>query len=950
MSMDLLYPASPANVPPDLTKPTSKYKRHAWLAMAAITVFILSYLAISGWLIWTSFRLFTAAANGADFGSVFLGAVTAFLALFLIKSLFLDRQAKRTEDVEITNVDQPRLFEFLNRLADEIGAPRPRRVYLSARVNACVFYDLSIASLIFPFRKNLEIGLGLVNVLSIGEFKAVLAHEFGHFAQRTMAVGRWVYVAQQIASRIVAKRDAFDALLSWLSRVDLRVAWIGWMLRVIVWAIRSLIETAFEIVVLAERALSREMEFQADLVSVSVTGSDALINSLYKLNSADDALSRAGAFALSEQRAGGRSTDIFALQNRVIELMRAVLNDPSYCTHPEVPQKERERYRLFATSITAPPAMWATHPSNLDREENAKRNYVAAEIDRRSAWDLFDNVDDLKAKISNRFSGGNTVPAVDSKTLMERLDGQYARDHLRPKYRGAYLWRSAADYGKSLADLYGPAPSDVRASLTSLYPESLAAAVSKRRALGDERNQLRQVKRESSAQIKYRGQDISASELTALAAKIESDYAIADLQLQQHDRACRAAHLAAARSMGSEMEPYLRALLSVHHYASHTERDLRDAKNFLNETLTSVFSRRGKASNRDREAILSAAASANAALKRAHDAAPEVTLDPPLLKRLEISSWAEGLGELKLGPLSPENLGQWLEVSGSWLDSAIGAFASLRQASLDQLLETEEAIESSVLHDGPAPKVEGVSRVPETFKTLCPGEERVQPPREPIFGLSFLSNGVVGPRLETLGRVVAALCVVGTLVWVGQSAGHSTVTIYNGLGRELRIDLGPIAVDVPPFGHRAVEVADNAPLHVRASATDGRVVDEFDASISGYGVHQIYNVAGAGVLLKWVAVYGNAPKVPEQTLGTARWSTIKADVVFEEPPTSVSTKGGGATRSVLTGFGGEDPVKFLGIIQSDPGSLARVVNLHSNWDEEGTPYLAKWREIRTKIH
>jgi hypothetical protein len=61
--------------------------------------------------------------------------------------------------------------------------------------------------------------------------KAVLAHEFGHFAQRTMAVGRWVYIAQQIAAHIVAKRDALDKLLHTISRWDIRIAWVGWIFR-----------------------------------------------------------------------------------------------------------------------------------------------------------------------------------------------------------------------------------------------------------------------------------------------------------------------------------------------------------------------------------------------------------------------------------------------------------------------------------------------------------------------------------------------------------------------------------------------------------------------------------------------------------------------------------------------------------------------------------------------
>jgi Zn-dependent protease with chaperone function len=34
-----------------------------------------------------------------------------------------------------------------------------------------------------PIKKNLQIGLGLVNSLNVSEFKAVMAHEFGHFTQ-----------------------------------------------------------------------------------------------------------------------------------------------------------------------------------------------------------------------------------------------------------------------------------------------------------------------------------------------------------------------------------------------------------------------------------------------------------------------------------------------------------------------------------------------------------------------------------------------------------------------------------------------------------------------------------------------------------------------------------------------------------------------------------------------
>ena len=115
-----------------------------------------------------------------------------------------------------------------------------------------------------------------------------------------MLLGRYVYTAQQIVSRVVYKRDALDGLIRGISSIDLRVAWIGWILSVLVWAVRALIQTLFSLVSIFEKALSREMEFHADLVAVSVTGSDALIHSLYKLRAADEAYNASVGFLDSQ--------------------------------------------------------------------------------------------------------------------------------------------------------------------------------------------------------------------------------------------------------------------------------------------------------------------------------------------------------------------------------------------------------------------------------------------------------------------------------------------------------------------------------------------------------------------------------------------------------------------------------------------------------------------------
>ena len=335
-STTMLVHEWPDNVPDQLTKPSASYKKHLIMAMLGLLLFITIYLALTVWFGYTTYRLLSSAIAGGDnafwkFGVAFLNA---FLAIFMTKALFFSDKSERPKDMEITIEDEPRLFQFLYDLADKAGAPRPHKVFLSNQVNACVFYDLSFINLLFPSRKNLEIGIGLINILNLGEFRAVLAHEFGHFAQRSMLLGRWVYIAHQIAVHIIAKRDALDNFLVGLSSIDIRISWIGWLLSLIVWSIRSIVEMCFRVVVVAHRALSREMEFHADLVAVSLTGSDALIHALYRLQAADQAMEDAIHAVNIELGKKKAVEDVYALQTNALNQTARILDKPEYGQSP----------------------------------------------------------------------------------------------------------------------------------------------------------------------------------------------------------------------------------------------------------------------------------------------------------------------------------------------------------------------------------------------------------------------------------------------------------------------------------------------------------------------------------------------------------------------------------------------------------------------------------------
>lgn len=567
--MDSLYPAGPSAVPAQLTAPSSAYRRHAWLAVAGLLSFATAYFALMGWFGWTAYRVFRtllAGDGGNTLASVIVGAFALFLAAFMAKGLIFLKRGHASRDMELKPADQPELFAFLHRLADEAGAPRPKHVYLSPRVNAGVFYDLSLVNLLLPSRKNLDIGLPLVNALNLGEFKAVLAHEFGHFAQRTMAVGRWVYVAHQIASQLVARRDALDTILATVSRLDLRIAWVGWLLSLIVWAIRSLVDTAFSVVALSERALSREMEYQADLVAASLAGSDALVHALHRLGAADDAWGRTLSFASREFAAGHAVADLFAVQTRMLANLRRVSPDPLYAEPPQLPEREREQHRVFRQAMVRAPEMWSTHPANVDRENNLKRRYVEAAIDERPAMLLFRDAHALKHQLS-RDMLRETPPAFeDSEESLRRLDAEFDIRALQQRYQGTYLRRSFVRGVATPTELFvgslAPLNNDqLRERIAALYAPAHGKALQQLQRLEDERATLDAARaghlRASGNRVHWRDQVLDTSRLGPVITTLDAEIAPLRQAVTQHDQECRSLHRLAARRSGAEWEALL---------------------------------------------------------------------------------------------------------------------------------------------------------------------------------------------------------------------------------------------------------------------------------------------------------------------------------------------------------------------------------------------------------
>src|SRR5262245_25430225 len=200
------YPPGPTEVPRHLYRVGFDYRLRAAAMIGGLFIFLVLYLALIALASVIAFNLLMIPIDDVGITGIIFAVVVKFggalaaglFAVFLVKGLFKGQRVERTELIPLDEDDHPQFFAFVRRVYQDTRSAAPRHVYVAAHVNAAVIYDSSLLNLVVPPKKDLLIGLGLVNVVTLTEFKAVLAHEFGHFAQRSGGLGSYLYVANRV--------------------------------------------------------------------------------------------------------------------------------------------------------------------------------------------------------------------------------------------------------------------------------------------------------------------------------------------------------------------------------------------------------------------------------------------------------------------------------------------------------------------------------------------------------------------------------------------------------------------------------------------------------------------------------------------------------------------------------------------------------------------------------
>jgi len=470
-----LYPPAPVHVDPGVLDISPAFRKQVGVVITSIILFAIVYLLLVAAatvlaivLCWLGIAIIIAKPM---FLTLILGlgliCVGISVIVFLVKFIFAVAKDENSQRLEITEEQHPRLYAFIRRLTTETQTPFPKKIFISPDVNACVFYNSSFWSMFFPVRKNLEIGLGLVNSINISEFKAVVAHEFGHFSQKSMKLGSFTYNVNKVIHNMLFENNSYTSFLrAWGNLHGYLRIFVSITVRIaggIQWILRGM----YKLINKNYRSLSREMEFHADTVAASVSGGNNVISALSRIEVAANCYNSALNNANDKLKENRIAANIYTDQLVVLQSLAGDYRLPIKNGLPEI---SYHFIQSFSRSRINYKDQWASHPTLTERKMHLDQFSIEAPPDTSSPWLLFDQPHALQEQLTRNLYANVTLKddarLYDSQEF-ERWYNVRKETYALPKaYNGFYEGRFVTvDW-----DLDAPAPSPI-ATFDQLFNE-----------------------------------------------------------------------------------------------------------------------------------------------------------------------------------------------------------------------------------------------------------------------------------------------------------------------------------------------------------------------------------------------------------------------------------------------------------------------------------------------
>ncbi len=243
---------------------------------ALIVGTLIFFLAVLVGACWAAYSLYMGVGLSINMLIILAGVVivAGVCVAVVLKPLIGIFRAPANKGEEIRREDYPELFAMIDEVVAQAGCLQPRHVYISNELNAYV-RNPNFWGYISPGPQNLTIGLPLLTVLNRTEMKAILAHEFGHFTQKSLNMNRIANLSEFICASLNQSADETREAEAGSYKAD---ASLFAML-----ATRIMSKQYLKVAPL-NGILSRAQEFDADACSCRVAGSAAAISALSKIS------------------------------------------------------------------------------------------------------------------------------------------------------------------------------------------------------------------------------------------------------------------------------------------------------------------------------------------------------------------------------------------------------------------------------------------------------------------------------------------------------------------------------------------------------------------------------------------------------------------------------------------------------------------------------------------
>jgi Zn-dependent protease with chaperone function len=226
-------------------------------ACLAMPIFMFGFLPIGSQLNFLLYRLLFS-AFGVVAGGTILWSLVPTNEKFDVKGVSIDLRT------------QPRLAQEIQTIAEALREPMPSEVYLIGDANA--FVSEVSSSTGFGRRRILAMGLPLLQMLTIAQFRAVLAHEFAHYYAGDTRLGPWLYEARVSMSRLYMNLGKNSQAMRYLRRWRILAA--AYLL------LMKSLQIYWKIFMRITQAISRRQEMRSDELACYIAGSQNLSEGL----------------------------------------------------------------------------------------------------------------------------------------------------------------------------------------------------------------------------------------------------------------------------------------------------------------------------------------------------------------------------------------------------------------------------------------------------------------------------------------------------------------------------------------------------------------------------------------------------------------------------------------------------------------------------------------------